>query len=120
MSRNNQRIKIVTALVNLIVVIPVLLFVIGARNYAMEVLITSLFGMPMLIILWANQMEFERHVKIPKKIFDYGRVFFALTFIIGLVMMLLDKDGIWGPTFYQITASILIASSTIALSVAKK
>ena len=120
MSRNNQQIKIVTALVTLIVIIPVLLFAIGARNYAMQVLITSLFGVPILFLLSKDQMKFESRIKIPKKMIDYGRIFFTLTFILGLVMMLLDKDGIWGPTLYQITASILVASSTIALIVAGK
>jgi len=115
MHRNNQRIKIAKTIVTLIVIIPVLLFAIGARNYAAHVLITSLFGAPILVMLTINQMRFESHIKIPEKALKYGKVFFILALILGLVMMFFDKDGIWSPTLYQITASILVASSTIAL-----
>lgn len=120
MRRNNKVIKIVIVIAALVFIIPAMLFFLGARNYAAYIAITSLFGTPIIALSSAAQIRLEGHIKTSPKVLLYGRIFFLLTSIIGLIMMLLDRNGAWGPTFYQVTASIFVISSTVALIITKK
>ena len=74
----------------------------------------------MMALSSVAQIRIEDHIKTSPKVYLYGRIFFFLALTTGLVMMLLDKDGVWGPTLYQITASILVIPSTVALVISKK
>jgi len=118
MRRNKFLIKIAFSIVALVVVIPTLLFVIGLRNYAAHISITSFFGIPIIIILMLNQNQFEKYVRTPRTRLIFGRIIFLVSLIAGLTMMLIDRNEFWGPTLYQIMASILVAASSFALIVA--
>lgn len=104
----------------LVAFIPTLLFITGLKNYAAHVFITSFFGIPIIILLALNQKQFDQNVKMPRTRLILGRIIFFLLLIAGLIMMFIDRNELWGPTPYQIVASILVAASSLALILAGK
>ncbi len=78
---------------------------------------TSLFGAPGMYFMEFVLGGFQEAVGISKRALSYGRFFFGMCFIVGFVMILLDKDGAWGPSPYQITAIILVITAPTGLIV---
>jgi len=106
------KIIIIDALV-MVVIVPIILFFLGAKYYAIYLSAASICGIPLLIILKTFESDPYGISWINLKLIKFVKYFFILIFSSSFFMAILDKNSTWSNSNYQLTVIIFMQSSIV-------